>query len=421
MKQLSVDVAIIGGGPAGLAAALAARQEGAEKVLIIERNHELGGILLQCIHHGFGLHRFKAELSGPEYAQRFIDQVKETDIEVLLDTMVLEVTPERKLYAVNSEQGMMEISAKAVILAMGCRERTRGALQIPGTRPAGIYSAGAAQRFVNIDGYMPGKRAVILGSGDIGLIMARRFTLEGAKVEAVVEVMPYAAGLARNVVQCLEDFDIPLILKSTVTEIHGKDRLEAVTISEVDEKWNPIPGTERIIECDTLLLSVGLVPENELSREAGIELDPVTNGARVNDYMMTSIPGIFACGNVLHVHDLVDNVSKESERAGMYAARYALGKMETPEKKIKVVAGENVRYVVPQEISLTEPVEFFMRVQRPEEDVTVNVGGVRRVKQRSVRPSEMLSIKLTPEQLQNFEGDTFVIEVRSNKEAEISA
>lgn len=421
MKQLSVDVAIIGGGPAGLAAALAARQEGAEKVLIIERNHELGGILLQCIHHGFGLHRFKAELSGPEYAQRFIDQVKETDIEVLLDTMVLEVTPDRKLYAVNSEQGMMEISAKAVILAMGCRERTRGALQIPGTRPAGIYSAGAAQRFVNIDGYMPGKRAVILGSGDIGLIMARRFTLEGAKVEAVVEVMPYAAGLARNVVQCLEDFDIPLILKSTVTEIHGKDRLEAVTISEVDEKWNPIPGTERIIECDTLLLSVGLVPENELSREAGIELDPVTNGARVNDYMMTSIPGIFACGNVLHVHDLVDNVSKESERAGMYAARYALGKMETPEKKIKVVAGENVRYVVPQEISLTEPVEFFMRVQRPEEDVTVNVGGVRRVKQRSVRPSEMLSIKLTPEQLQNFEGDTFVIEVRSNKEAEISA
>lgn len=421
MKQLSVDVAIIGGGPAGLAAALAARQEGAEKVLIIERNHELGGILLQCIHHGFGLHRFKAELSGPEYAQRFIDQVKETDIEVLLDTMVLEVTPDRKLYAVNSEQGMMEISAKAVILAMGCRERTRGALQIPGTRPAGIYSAGAAQRFVNIDGYMPGKRAVILGSGDIGLIMARRFTLEGAKVEAVVEVMPYAAGLARNVVQCLEDFDIPLILKSTVTEIHGKDRLEAVTISEVDEKWNPIPGTERIIECDTLLLSVGLVPENELSREAGIELDPVTNGARVNDYMMTSIPGIFACGNVLHVHDLVDNVSKESERAGMYAARYALGKMETPEKKIKVVAGENVRYVVPQEISLTEPVEFFMRVQRPEEDVTVNVGGVRRVKQRSVRPSEMLSIKMTPEQLQNFEGDTFVIEVRSNKEAEISA
>ena len=421
MKQLSVDVAIIGGGPAGLAAALAARQEGAEKVLIIERNHELGGILLQCIHHGFGLHRFKAELSGPEYAQRFIDQVKETDIEVLLDTMVLEVTPDRKLYAVNSEQGMMEISAKAVILAMGCRERTRGALQIPGTRPAGIYSAGAAQRFVNIDGYMPGERAVILGSGDIGLIMARRFTLEGAKVEAVVEVMPYAAGLARNVVQCLEDFDIPLILKSTVTEIHGKDRLEAVTISEVDEKWNPIPGTERIIECDTLLLSVGLVPENELSREAGIELDPVTNGARVNDYMMTSIPGIFACGNVLHVHDLVDNVSKESERAGMYAARYALGKMETPEKKIKVVAGENVRYVVPQEISLTEPVEFFMRVQRPEEDVTVNVGGVRRVKQRSVRPSEMLSIKLTPEQLQNFEGDTFVIEVRSNKEAEISA
>lgn len=421
MKQLFVDVAIIGGGPAGLASALAARAEGAEKVLIIERNHELGGILLQCIHHGFGLHRFKAELSGPEYAQRFIDQVKETDIEVLLNTMVLEVTSDRKLYAVNSEQGLMEISAKAIILAMGCRERTRGALQIPGTRPAGIYSAGAAQRFVNIDGYMPGKRAVILGSGDIGLIMARRFTLEGAKVEAVVEVMPYAAGLARNVVQCLEDFDIPLILKSTVTAIHGKDRLEAVTISEVDDKWNPIPGTERTIECDTLLLSVGLVPENELSREAGVKLDPVTNGAYIDDRMMTSIPGIFACGNVLHVHDLVDNVSKESERAGMYAARYALGKLDAPEKKVKVVAGRNIRYVVPQEISLDEPVEFFMRVQAPEELVTLNVGGIRSKKENSVRPSEMLSIKLTPEQLQSFEGDTFVIEVLSNKEDEVSA
>lgn len=421
MKQLSVDVAVIGGGPAGLASALAARAEGAEKVVIIERSEELGGILQQCIHHGFGLHRFKAELSGPEYAQRFIDLVKDSDIETLLETMVLEVTPEKKIYAVNSKEGMIEISAKAIVLAMGCRERTRGALHIPGSRPAGVYSAGTAQRYVNIEGYMPGKKAVILGSGDIGLIMARRFALEGAKVEAVVEVLPYAAGLTRNVVQCLEDFNIPLYLKSTVIEIHGKDRIEAVTIAEVDEKWNPIPGTEQVIECDTLLLSVGLSPENELSAQAGVKLDPVTNGAYVDDYLMTNIPGIFACGNVLHVHDLVDNVSKESERAGKFAGQYALGKLETPAKKIKVVAGENIRYVVPQEISLNEPVEFFMRVQRPQDDVTVDVGGLRAVKERSVRPSEMLSIRLTTEQLQKFEGDTFVIQVKSNKEAEVSA
>lgn len=421
MKQLSVDVAVIGGGPAGLAAALSAKAEGAQKIMIIERNHELGGILQQCIHHGFGLHRFKAELTGPEYAQRFINELDDTDIETLLETMVLEITPERKIYAVNSEQGMMEISAKAIVLAMGCRERTRGALQIPGSRPAGVFSAGTAQRFVNIEGYMPGKRAVILGSGDIGLIMARRFTLEGAKVEAVVEVLPYAAGLTRNVVQCLEDFDIPLYLKSTVIHIHGKDRVEAVTIAEVDDAWNPIPGTERVIECDTLLLSVGLVPENELSSHAGVKLDPVTNGAYVNEHLMTTIPGIFACGNVLHVHDLVDNVSKEAERAGKYAGRYAMGTLQKPEKWVKVVAGDNVRYVVPHEISLTEPVEFFLRVQRPQDDVIVDVGGVRTVRERSVRPSEMLNIKLTPEQLQNFTGDTFVIQVKDRKEAEQSA
>jgi NADPH-dependent 2,4-dienoyl-CoA reductase/sulfur reductase-like enzyme len=419
VKQLSVDVAVIGGGPAGLAAALSARAEGAAKVMIIERNHELGGILQQCIHHGFGLHRFKAELTGPEYAQRFINEVGNTDIETLLETMVLEITPDRKIYAVNSEHGMMEISAKAIVLAMGCRERTRGALQIPGTRPAGVFSAGTAQRYANIEGYTPGKRAVILGSGDIGLIMARRFTLEGAKVEAVVEILPYAAGLTRNVVQCLQDFGIPLYLKSTVIDIHGKDRVEAVTIAEVDDNWNPIPGTERVIECDTLLLSVGLIPENELSVHAGVKLDPVTNGAYVNEHLMTTVPGIFACGNVLHVHDLVDNVSKEAERAGMYAGRFAMGTLSQPEKWVKVVPGENVRYVVPHEISLTEPVEFFLRVQRPAEDVVVDVAGLRTIKERSVRPSEMLNIKLTPEQLQNFTGDTFVIAVKERKEAEI--
>mgnify|MGYP000886527969 CR=1 FL=1 len=421
MKQLSVDVAVIGGGPAGLAAALSAKAEGADKVIIIERNPALGGILQQCIHHGFGLHRFKAELTGPEYAQRFIDLVKETDIEVFLETMVLEIANDRKIYAVNSQHGMMEISANAVVLAMGCRERTRGELRIPGSRPAGVFSAGTAQRLVNIEGYMPGKKAVILGSGDIGLIMARRFTLEGAKVEAVVEVLPYAAGLMRNVVQCLEDFDIPLYLKSTVTKVHGQDREAAVTISEVDDAWTPIPGTERIIECDTLLLSVGLIPENEISRHAGVKLDPITNGAYVNECLMTSVPGIFACGNVLHVHDLVDNVSKEAERAGTYAARYALGKFTEPEKWVKVVAGENVRYVVPHEISLNEPIEFFLRVQRPAEDVIVDVGGIRTIRERAVRPSEMLNIKLTPEQLEKFSGDTFVIQVKSRKEAELSA
>ncbi|WP_461366316.1 NAD(P)/FAD-dependent oxidoreductase [Candidatus Darwinibacter acetoxidans] len=421
MRRLEVDVAVIGGGPAGLAAALAAHKEGAARVLIIERNHELGGILQQCIHHGFGLHRFKAELTGPEYAQRFINQVRETDIQVLLETMVLEVTEDRTIYAVNSSEGMLEISAKAVVLAMGCRERTRGALRIPGRRPAGIFSAGTAQRYINIDGYIPGRKAVILGSGDIGLIMARRLTLEGAQVEAVVEIMPYAAGLARNVVQCLEDFDIPLILQSTVVDIHGEDRLEGVTIARVDEDWKPIPGTERKIECDTLLLSVGLIPENELSGGAGVELDPITNGPKVDDTLMTSIPGIFACGNVLHVHDLVDNVSKEAERAGIFAAQYARQQLSAANRRIKVEAGENIRYVVPHEISLDKPVEFFMRVQRPEDDVFLDLGGLRTVKKPFVRPSEMLNITLTPEVLGKLQGDALTVRIVSQKEVDVDA
>jgi NADPH-dependent 2,4-dienoyl-CoA reductase/sulfur reductase-like enzyme len=404
-----------------LAAALAAHKEGAARVLIIERNHELGGILQQCIHHGFGLHRFKAELTGPEYAQRFINQVRETDIQVLLETMVLEVTEDRTIYAVNSSEGMLEISAKAVVLAMGCRERTRGALRIPGKRPAGIFSAGTAQRYINIDGYIPGRKAVILGSGDIGLIMARRLTLEGAQVEAVVEIMPYAAGLARNVVQCLEDFDIPLILQSTVVDIHGEDRLEGVTIARVDEDWKPIPGSERKIECDTLLLSVGLIPENELSGGAGVELDPITNGPKVDDTLMTSIPGIFACGNVLHVHDLVDNVSKEAERAGIFAAQYARQQLSAANRRIKVEAGENIRYVVPHEISLDKPVEFFMRVQRPEDDVFLDLGGLRTVKKPFVRPSEMLNITLTPEVLGKLQGDALTVRIVSQKEVDVDA
>lgn len=421
MRRLEVDVAVIGGGPAGLAAALAAHKEGAARVLIIERNHELGGILQQCIHHGFGLHRFKAELTGPEYAQRFINQVRETDIQVLLETMVLEVTEDRTIYAVNSSEGMLEISAKAVVLAMGCRERTRGALRIPGRRPAGIFSAGTAQRYINIDGYIPGRKAVILGSGDIGLIMARRLTLEGAQVEAVVEIMPYAAGLARNVVQCLEDFDIPLILQSTVVDIHGEDRLEGVTIARVDEDWKPIPGSERKIDCDTLLLSVGLIPENELSGGAGVELDPITNGPKVDDTLMTSIPGIFACGNVLHVHDLVDNVSKEAERAGIFAAQYARQQLSAANRRIKVEAGENIRYVVPHEISLDKPVEFFMRVQRPEDDVFLDLGGLRTVKKPFVRPSEMLNITLTPEVLGKLQGDALTVRIVSQKEVDVDA
>ena len=421
MRRLEVDVAVIGGGPAGLAAALAAHKEGAARVLIIERNHELGGILQQCIHHGFGLHRFKAELTGPEYAQRFINQVRETDIQVLLETMVLEVTEDRTIYAVNSSEGMLEISAKAVVLAMGCRERTRGALRIPGKRPAGIFSAGTAQRYINIDGYIPGRKAVVLGSGDIGLIMARRLTLEGAQVEAVVEIMPYAAGLARNVVQCLEDFDIPLILQSTVVDIHGEDRLEGVTIARVDEDWKPIPGSERKIDCDTLLLSVGLIPENELSGGAGVELDPITNGPKVDDTLMTSIPGIFACGNVLHVHDLVDNVSKEAERAGIFAAQYARQQLSAANRRIKVEAGENIRYVVPHEISLDKPVEFFMRVQRPEDDVFLDLGGLRTVKKPFVRPSEMLNITLTPEVLGKLQGDALTVRIVSQKEVDVDA
>ena len=343
------DLVIVGGGPAGLGAAVKAYDEGIKNILIVERDLVLGGILNQCIHNGFGLHRFGEELTGPEYAQRFIDQVKQRDIDVLLDTIVLDISPDKELTLMNQINGMFTIVPKAIILAMGCRERPRGALNIPGSRPAGVFSAGTAQRMVNIEGYMPGKKVVILGSGDIGLIMARRMTLEGAKVQCVAEIMPYSGGLKRNIVQCLNDYDIPLYFSTTVSEIVGKDRLEGVYLSKVDDNMKVIPGSEKYFECDTLLLSVGLIPENELSKSAGIKLDRKTKGSVVSDRLMTSVDGIFACGNVLHVHDLVDYVSEESEIAATNAAAYINGQLkEAKSQKVEVKAGTGISYTIPQ-------------------------------------------------------------------------
>ena len=347
---MKYDLVIVGGGPAGLAAAIAAKDNGIDSILIIERDRELGGILNQCIHNGFGLHTFKEELTGPEYASRFIAQVEERGIEYKLNTMVMDISHDKVVTAMNSTDGMFTIEAKAVVLAMGCRERSRGALNIPGYRPAGIFSAGTAQRLVNIEGYMPGRRVVILGSGDIGLIMARRMTLEGAKVLAVAELMPYSGGLKRNIVQCLNDFDIPLYLSHTVVDIQGKERVEGITIAEVGQDRKPIPGTEIHYDCDTLLLSCGLLPENELSKTAGVALSPITSGPVVNDSLETNIPGVFACGNVLHVHDLVDFVSQEATNAGKNAAKYIKDGETTSAKQIEILPVDGVRYTVPKYI-----------------------------------------------------------------------
>lgn len=395
IKDKDIDILIIGAGPAGLAAAIRAKEEGAFNVMIVERDKILGGLLHQCIHNGFGLWYFGEDMTGPEYAKQFTERVEDLGVNILLDTMVLNITADKEVTLCNKD-GVQTLKPKAIILAMGCRERTRESIMVSGNRPAGVFTAGTAQRFVNVEGYLPGKEVVILGSGDIGMIMARRFTLEGLDVKAVVEALPYVGGLIRNEVQCLHDFNIDILLKHTVSWIHGRERVEGVTISEVDNKMMPIPGTEQDIKCDTLILSVGLIPENELSTMAGVTLDPVTGGPIVDEHRMTNIPGIFAGGNVVQVHDLVDNVSWESEIAGFNAARYVKGE-KLRGGIIKLIPGNNIRYIVPQIISGKEDVTLYMRVKEPQEMVKVKIGDIVQKTERIVKPSSMLNYNLSYE------------------------
>ena len=401
-ERIKMDLVIVGGGPAGMAAAVAAWEAGIRNLVILEREDSLGGILKQCIHNGFGLHRFGEELTGPEYAYRYEKEVRELGIPFMTDTMVIDISEDKTVTAMNREKGIFLVDAKAIILAMGCRERPRGALNTPGTRPAGVYTAGTAQKYVNMKGYMPGKEVVILGSGDIGLIMARRMTLEGAKVHAVCELMSYSGGLARNIEQCLNDFSIPLKLSHTVVDIHGKDRLTGVTIARVDENRRPIPGTEEYIPCDTLLLSCGLIPENELTRGAGISIDRVTNGAVVDGGRETDIEGVFACGNVLHVHDLVDFVSEEAVIAGNAAADYINGK-STKNASINIVTDGKIRYTVPQKLTAVKDTTVYFRVADVFHDrrIVVKAGDKVLIDKKKIKlaPGEMESVVLTADMI----------------------